>query len=77
MAGFLKREAYFVPRASLKFPNADIFFYVKELLPKYTEWTRQQQHGRRGDNSILCQRFLYQIIPFFVETLMQDGTYFI
>jgi hypothetical protein len=75
MAGHWKSDlTYFVPRTQLPLPHT-IEWYCARLLPKLGEW-RQQAASRTGDKSTCCQKFLYHILPWFVEVLVQDGIYF-
>jgi hypothetical protein len=75
MAGFRKENPYYVPRALLDLPNS-VEWYCEKLLPDLATW-RQQAGSLRGDKSILCDKFLNYLLPYFVEVLVQDGVYFI
>ena len=75
MAGFKTDEPYFVPRCLLDLPHSTEY-YVKKLVPNITRW-RSQSAGRGGDKSSAANKFLNHIIPYFVETLVQDGIYMI
>jgi len=75
MAGFLKSQAYFLPRGLLKLPHP-ISWYEKKLLPFLPEW-RRQARSRGGDKSVCADKFLNEIIPFFIEVVIQDGIYFV
>ena len=75
MAGFSKKEPYFVPRALLKLPFP-VETCIAYLLPNYGVWC-VQQFSPMGDKSETCQKFLNRIIPFLVEVLVQDGIYLI
>ena len=75
MAGFSKSEAYFVPRALLSLPY-HTETYCEMLLPKLAQW-REQASAMGGDKSTLCRKFLYDILPYFVEVLVQDGIYLV
>jgi hypothetical protein len=75
MAGFLKEQGYFVPRALLKLPHP-VEWYAKKLLPNLPMWRRQLK-SRHGDKSVCGKKFLNELIPFFVEVAVQDGIYFV
>jgi hypothetical protein len=76
MAGHTKSEMfYFVPRTLLLLLHS-ISWYCELLLPHLEAW-RQQARSRRGDHSTCCDKFLNHILPYFVETLVQDGIYLI
>jgi hypothetical protein len=75
MAGFRKKAPYLVPRALLDLPNK-VEWYCEKLLPDLSTW-RQQAGSRGGDKSILCDKFLNYLLPYFVEVLVQDGIYFV
>jgi hypothetical protein len=75
MAGFSQDESYFVPRASISLP-LEIDQLCHLMIPKLAEW-RMQAESPRGDKSICCRKFLWEILPLFVEILVQDGIYLI
>jgi hypothetical protein len=58
--------------------TADYAFTVMEytsfLLPNYDTWIRQSQSAN-GDKSSCCRKFLFDIIPYLVEVLLQDGIF--
>jgi hypothetical protein len=74
MADFGKDEPYVVDYARVKLPR-DVSYYVNLLLPKYPVWLEEQK-SRTGDKSTLANKFLYQILPYMVEVLLQGGIYF-
>jgi hypothetical protein len=75
-AGHRKGEkSYFVPRALLPIRKT-VEWHCNVLLPNLAVW-KQQAAGRGGDKTSLCQKFLYDIIPYFVEVLVQDGVLFV
>jgi hypothetical protein len=76
MAGFSKKQAYFVPRALLQLPHP-IGWYKERLLPELTTWRQQAAHPTQGDKSQCAQKFLNQLIPYFLEVAVQDGIYFV
>ena len=53
-----------------------LHYYVKKLLPRIDEW-RQERNSKFGDKSMLCDRFLNEIVLYLVEVFIQDGIYFI
>jgi hypothetical protein len=76
MAGHRKWErTYFVPRTLIPLEN-EVEWYCDKLLPDLKKW-RSQARGKYGDKSSCCQKFLYEIIPYFVEVLVQDGVYLV
>jgi hypothetical protein len=76
MAGFSKRQAYFVPRALLQLPHP-IGWYEDKLLPELATWREQAAHPTQGDKSVCSQKFLQELIPYFLEVAVQDGIYFV
>jgi hypothetical protein len=72
MAGFSKKQAYFVPQALLQLPHP-IGWYKERLLPEMA--TRQQQaaHPTQGDKSQCAQKFLNELIPYFLEVALKLG----
>jgi hypothetical protein len=74
MADFGKDEPYVVDYARVVLPK-DVAYYVNLLLPRYPVWIRQQ-NSRTGDKSTLASKFLYQVLPYLVEVLLQGGIYF-
>jgi hypothetical protein len=75
MAGFSKDEGYFVEREFLELP-LPIMELINLLLPRYQTWVRQFE-SPHGDRTPTCRRFLFQIIPFMVRVVVQDGIYLI
>ena len=76
MAGHRKGEkTYFVPRTEVPLENS-VEWYSKKLLPKLEEW-RRESASRQGDKTTCCDTFLNDIVPYFVEILVQDGIYFV
>ncbi len=75
-AGHRKGEkSYFVARTLLPLKKT-VQWHCEALLPYLTVW-KQQAAGRGGDKTSLCTKFLYHIIPYFVEVLVQDGASFV
>jgi hypothetical protein len=76
MSGHRKGEnTYFVPRTQLPLAHSTDW-YCTLLLPHLLEW-QSQARSREGDKSTCCNKFLHQLLPYFVEVLVQDGIYFI
>lgn len=75
MAGFSQDESYFVPRTFVELP-VPIDQLVHIILPKLAEW-RMQAESPHGDKTTCCRKFLYEILPYLVEVLVQDGIYLI
>jgi hypothetical protein len=75
MAGFSKEEMYFLSRMFLELPN-DREALCHALLPQLETW-RNESKRRGGDHSECANNFLYEVIPYLVEVLIQDGIYFI
>ena len=75
MAGFLKAMGYFLPRAKIKL-QYPMKFYEEQLLPDLPTWRRQIKL-RYGDKSRCANKFLNELIPFFIEVVIQDGIYFV
>jgi hypothetical protein len=75
MAGFSQEESYYVPRTLIDLP-LPIDQLCHLLLPKLTEW-RTQAESPLGDKTSCCRQFLYEVLPFLVEILVQDGIYLI
>ena len=76
MSGAEKGEkTYFVPRALLPLAYS-VEWYCRKLLPDLAKWRREAK-SPRGDKSTCCDKFLNEILPYFVEVLVQDGIYFV
>jgi len=75
MAGFSQDESYFVPRTFVATP-LPIEQLCHLLLPNLAEW-RIQAESPQGDKSTCCRHFLWDIVPFLVEILVQDGIFLI
>jgi hypothetical protein len=75
MAGFSKEEIYFLSRMFLELPNAREAL-CHALLPQLETW-RNQSKCPGGDHSECANNFLYEVIPYLIEVLIQDGIYFI
>jgi hypothetical protein len=46
------------------------------LIPQYVDYVNQHLSDV-GDHSKACSTFLTKVVPFLVETVLQDGIYFI
>lgn len=79
MSGFRKSETRFVCTEHVRFPG-NHEQYLEEgmnyLVPDYVDYVTQY-HSPEGDKSILATKFLFELLPFFVETVMQCGYWFI
>jgi hypothetical protein len=75
MAGFSKAEGYFVEREFVTLP-LPIEQLIHLLLPLHDQWVSQSL-SLRGDKSAAARKFLYEIIPYMVEVVVQDGIYLI
>lgn len=73
MAGFAKNEPYWLGRATLELQHS-IGWYEARLLPGLATW-RQQAASATGDKSLLCDKILNHIIPYFITVMVQDGIY--
>jgi hypothetical protein len=76
MAGFERtNDVYHVPRCTLQipWPEEDVLRWV---FPHLQEW-RGQYESRNGDKSEACRNFLYHILPFVAQVVVQDGIYFV
>jgi hypothetical protein len=49
---------------------------MKALIPCYPRFVQEQKSGN-GDDSIAATTFLYQVLPYFVETVLATGIYFV
>ena len=76
MAGFSKSQAYFVPRALLTLPHP-IGWYETRIVPELATWRDQAAHPIIGDSSMCATKFLHDLIPYFIEVVVQDGIYFV
>ena len=79
MSGFRKLDTRFVKEEHVVFPgnheeylNVAIEFFI----PEYRRFVREQE-SKEGDKSTCAGKFLQIIIPFLVETVLQNGIYFI
>ena len=76
MAGFMpkkKHGEYYVPRATISLPNSmtgeDL---AKILFPRLDIW-RLESGSEGGDGSGAAKAFLYSILPYLSEVMVQDG----
>jgi hypothetical protein len=74
-SGHERDEPYFQGTSHLQAPMP-VSSLMDLLLPKYGEWCEQQQ-SRHGDKSSCCETFLYSVLPYMVEVVVQDGIYLI
>jgi hypothetical protein len=75
MAGFHGKIPYWVGRAFLELEHS-VAWYERKLLPHLETW-RQQAASANGDKSLLCNKVLNHIIPYFLTVMIQDGIYFV
>ena len=76
MSGHRKGEkSYFVPRTKLPLAHP-IEWYCARILPDLKKW-REEASSNIGDKSSCCYKFLYHILPYFVEVLVQDGIHLV
>jgi hypothetical protein len=79
MCGFKKHETRFVPSEHVEFPK-DFDVYMKAgtevLLPQYYRYLNEF-HSTEGDHTRAATTVLLQVLPYFIETLLQCGYYFI
>ena len=79
MSGFRKSETRFVCTEHVRFQGDHDQYLVEGigyLLPQYDRYIAEY-HSDEGDKSILSTKFLFELLPFFVETVMQCGYWFI
>jgi hypothetical protein len=75
-AGHRKGEkSYFIPYMLLPLRKL-VEWHCDILLPHLALW-KSKAAGTEGDKSSLCKKFLYDIIPYFVEVFVQDGAQFV
>jgi hypothetical protein len=79
MSGFRKHESRFVHSEHIVFP-ADHEEYldigIQHILPEYDRYM-VEYHSPHGDRTRCATKFLKHLLPYFVETVLQCGFYFI
>ena len=75
MAGFRLNEEYHVPRTHIALPHC-IDFYMRLLFPNVVRWRAEVQSGF-GDKSTCAKNFIYDLLPWLTQVLVQNGIYFI
>jgi hypothetical protein len=76
MSGHKKGDTcYFVPRTQLPLARS-VEAYCRLLLPDLAKWRREAK-SPQGDKSTCCDKFLNEILPYFVKVLVQDGIYLV
>jgi hypothetical protein len=75
MSGHERDKPYYQGTSHLP-PVRPVSELLDALLPKYSDWCVQQK-SRHGDKSSCCETFLYSVLPYLVEVLVQDGIYLI
>jgi hypothetical protein len=79
MSGFRKWETRYVKTEHVVFPRERSVYLkagTKHLLPGYHRYLKEHR-STRGDHSTCAEKFLLHILPYFVETIMQCGYWFI
>jgi hypothetical protein len=77
MAGGQKGDKkYFVPRTLIPL-DLTIDTYCELLLPNLRRWRFEASRTAAGDKSTCCSTFLHDLLPWFVEVLVQDGIYLV
>lgn len=81
MSGFRKHETRFVRHEHVEFPpNYRGTEYLDQgirlLIPHYDRYV-DEHNSTYGDKGPACRKFLFEVIPYLVETLLQDGYYFV
>jgi hypothetical protein len=79
MSGFRKQEPRFVKTEHIIFPGGHSEFLtagINHLIPDYKRYI-QEYTSTVGDKSEAAEKFLFHIIPYLVETVLQCGFYFI
>lgn len=79
MSGFKKHEARYVPTEHAQLPgnhNEYLRIGLRRLLPHYDRYLLEY-HSVDGDKSTCCKKFLLHILPYFAETVLQSGFWFI
>lgn len=79
MSGFRKYETRFVPTEHVVFPgehNKYLEDGIQWLLPEYSRYI-EEYYSDLGDKSQAATKFLFHVLPYLVETLLQCGYYFI
>jgi hypothetical protein len=79
MCGFKKHECRFVPTEHVEFPR-DHDVYMKAgtevLLPQYKRYV-SEYHSTEGDRTRAATTMVFHVLPYFIETLLQCGYWFI
>jgi hypothetical protein len=68
-------QMYFVPRTHLQLPKM-AEEYLTLLLPQLAGWWLEAASAAE-DKSSFYQKFLNDVLPFFMEVLIQDAIYFV
>ena len=79
MSGFRKWETRYVKTEHVVFPRERREYLkagTKHLLPQYHRYLKEYR-STRGDHSTCADKFLNNILPYFVETVLQCGFWFI
>jgi hypothetical protein len=79
MSGFRKYETRFVPTEHVVFPGEHSKYLedgINWLIPEYRRYI-EEYYSDLGDKSQAATKFLFHVVPYLVETLLQAGYYFI
>jgi uncharacterized membrane protein SirB2 len=49
---------------------------IHELIPSYKRFV-EEQNSPVGEKSLAAKKFLYHVLPYFVETVLSSGIYFV
>jgi hypothetical protein len=84
MSGFSLTDVRYVKEEHVTFPSLNGFSskYVEQfteyLIPEYKEYVAQANSAPAlADTSLCCKTFLGSVLPFLVETVLQNGIFFI
>lgn len=79
MSGFRKWETRYVKTEHVVYPRERLLYLkagTKHLLPHYDRYIREHTSSR-GDHSTCADKFLLHILPYFVDTVLSCGFWFI
>jgi hypothetical protein len=75
MAGFARKDAYFVPRTKIS-PPTEWGDVTALIFPDIDIW-RWQVDAPNGDKSSAARNFLYETLPFLAHVAVQDGIFWL
>jgi hypothetical protein len=76
---FKKNEIRFVKEEHVKFhPDQETYvdLMLEKLIPCYKRFLQEHQ-SEKGDKSLAAKKFLFHVLPFFAETALSSGIYFV